>query len=430
MSSTSIKQIKARQVYDSRANPTVEVDVILEGGAMGRGTVPSGASTGKFEAVELRDGDPRRLHGKSVFKAVENVNEVLAPQIMGMDALDQAKVDQRLIALDGTPNKARLGANAVLGVSMATAWAAANALGLPLYRYLGGAQARTIPVPMIQIIGGGMHANQAIDIQDFMVIPVGAANFATAMEMVVNVYHSTKLLFQELGKPTAIADEGGFWPSFASNEEGLALLTQGIARAGYQPGEDVAIAVDVAASHFYDERRYCFALEHKAMSADEFADVLCSWVDKYAIISVEDGMAEDDWEGWQILTRKLHNRVQLVGDDLFVTNIDRIGRGIRQDIANAVLIKMNQIGTITETLAAIEFTKNAGYLPVISARSGETEDATIVHLAMATNAGQLKVGSVARTERTVKWNEAIRLEEALGASAIYPGREIFRRVIR
>jgi enolase len=426
---TLIKRIKARQVFDSRANPTVEVDVELECGISGRGTVPSGASTGVFEALELRDGDPSSFQGKSVRKAVRNVNEVIAPRVIGMDATRQSVLDQAMIALDGTANKSKLGANAILGVSMAAAWAAANASGMPLYRYLGGANAKTLPVPQVQIIGGGMHANMSIDIQDFLVIPVGARTYGKAIEMVANVYHGTKAVFSAHGKPVSIADEGGFWPTFNSNVEGLDLLVEGIQKAGYTPGKDVAIALDVAASHFYKDGKYRFAVESRERNSEEFAELMAEWVRKYPIISVEDGMAEDDWEGWKKLSDKLRTKVQLIGDDLFTTNAERIQRGIDQQIANAVLIKMNQIGTITETLDAIEQTKNAGYLPVVSARSGETEDTTIVHLAIATNAGQLKVGSIARTERTVKWNELLRIEEALGEEAIYPGAKIFERVI-
>lgn len=426
---TRIKQVKARQVFDSRANPTVEVDVLLECGARGRGTVPSGASTGIYEALELRDGNPAVFRGKSVFKAVENVNRLIAPALIGMDALNQSAVDKKMLEMDGTENKSNFGANAILGVSMATAWAAADACEMPLYRYLGGAQAVTIPVPMVQIIGGGLHAGNSIDIQDFLVIPVGAKKYSQGIEMVANVYHATKEVFIKYGKPISVADEGGFWPTFRSNAEGLDLLVEGIRHAGYQPGTEVAIALDIAASHFYKEGKYKFAAEGKEMTSKELARLLAGWVDKYPIISVEDGMAEDDWEGWAELSAQLRTRVQLIGDDLFTTNAGRIKRGIAQDIGNGVLIKMNQIGTITETLQAIELTKNAGYLPVVSARSGETEDATIVHLAIATNAGQLKVGSIARTERTVKWNELLRIEEELGAEGIYPGGDIFTRVL-
>lgn len=430
MSNTKIKQVKARQIYDSRANPTVEVDVILESGIMGRGLVPSGASTGRYEAVELRDNDSKKLGGKSVLTAVKNVNEIIGPRLIGLDALDQSFIDNLLIEIDGTTNKSNMGANAILGVSMATAWAAANSQNIPLYRYLGGSNARTLPVPMIQIIGGGKHANGSIDIQDYLVVPVGAQNFTEAIEMVINVYHATRQVFAEQGKPVSVADEGGFWPTFTSNTEGLDLLVAGIEKAGYKPGADIAIALDIAASHFYEDGKYCFSLEQCKMSSEEFADVLVSWVDKYPILSIEDGMAEDDWEGWKILTKKMNSRIQLVGDDLFVTNIDRIQRGLIEGVGNGVLIKLNQIGTLTETIQAIELTKNAGYLPIVSARSGETEDAIIVHLAIATGAGQLKVGSVARSERGAKWNECIRIEEQLGTMGIYPGRELFHRVIK
>jgi enolase len=427
---TLIKRIKARQVFDSRANPTVEVDVELECGVIGRGTVPSGASTGIFEALEMRDGDPASFQGKSVYKAVRNVNEIIAPHVIGMDATQQSVLDHALIALDGTDNKSKLGANAILGVSMAAAWAAANASGVPLYRYLGGANAKTLPVPMVQIIGGGMHAGKRIDVQDFLVIPVGAKTYSHAIEMVANVYYGTKAVFSAKGKPVAIADEGGFWPTFNTNVEGLDLLIEGIEKAGYVPGTDVAIGLDIAASHFYSNGKYRFAVENRERSSEEFAELMVEWVNKYPIVSLEDGMAEDDWAGWKTLSEKLRTKVQLIGDDVFTTKAERIQRGIDNEIANAVLIKMNQIGTITETLDAIELTKNAGYLPVVSARSGETEDTTIVHLAIATNAGQLKVGSIARTERTVKWNELLRIEEALGDEAIYPGAKIFEHVIR
>lgn len=430
MSSTAISKITARQVYDSRANPTVEVEVVLESGAKGRGTVPSGASTGKFEAVELRDNNPRRLGGKSVFTAVQNVRDIIAPNLLGLDGANQRLIDRTLIELDGTQNKAYLGANAILGVSMAAARAAAQYYSMPLYRYLGGANACLLPMPMIQIIGGGIHANHTIDVQDFMVIPVGATTFAESIEMVVNVYNSTKRVFIKKGKPISVADEGGFWPTFDSNLEGLDLLVAGIEEAGYTPGQEIAIALDVAASHFYKDGKYCFALEQLKMTSQEFTDVLASWVEQYPIISIEDGMAEDDWTGWKILSDKLKSRIQLVGDDLFVTNTSRIQQGIDKGVANSVLIKLNQIGTITETLAAIELTKNAGYLPVVSARSGETEDDTIVHLAIASGAGQLKVGSVARTERTVKWNAGIRIEEELGRLGLYPGKELLNRIIR
>ena len=434
MQDMTITAVKARQIFDSRANPTVEVEVTLACGATGRGMVPSGASTGAFEALELRDTDrPEVLGGKGVRTAIRNVEEILAPFLIGRQADRQTELDRGMIALDGTPNKSRLGANAILGCSMAVAYAAAAAKGEPLYRYLGGVQARILPVPMIQIIGGGAHAAGAIDIQDFLVIPMSAPSFEQGFAMVVDVYNATKKVFRKYGKPLAIADEGGFWPTdFKSNEEGLALLLEGIALAGYRPMEDIAIALDIASSEFYDEasEEYVFALENKRMSREEFVDLLCSWVDKYPIISIEDGCSELDWKGHALLTEKLGGRIQLIGDDLFTTNLERIRKGVAMHACNSVLIKMNQIGTMTETLEAIELTKNSGYLPVISARSGETEDATIVHLALATNAGQLKVGSVARSERAAKWNEAIRIEQALGADADYPGGAVFSRFLR
>ena len=395
-----ISDIKARQVFDSRANATVEVDVILADGSVGRGTVPSGASTGIYEVLELRDGG-KELGGKSVRKAIGNVLNEIAPRIIGLDAEDQRGIDQLMIELDGTENKSRLGANAILGVSMAVARASAASRRVPLFR------------------------------QDFLVIPLSFGTFWEGFEAVVNVYNATKKIFMELGRPTAIADEGGFWPSsFKTNEEGLEILTEGIRRAGYEPGVDLGIALDIASSEFYDKekKKYIFHLENKEFSTSEFVDLLCSWVDKYPIVSIEDGTSELDWEGSVLITEKLGGRIQLIGDDLFTTNIERIRNGVKLGALNAVLIKMNQIGTITETMDAIEFTKNSGYLPVVSARSGETEDDTIVHLAIATNAGQLKVGSVARTERAVKWNEAIRMEELLGRDGVYPGKAIFDQI--
>ena len=433
MTDYRIKSVKARQVFDSRANPTVEVDITLECGAVGRGIVPSGASTGKFEALELRDGDSSVLGGKSVRKAIDNINNIIAPKLIGVDATNQVYIDKMMIALDGTQNKSNLGANAILGCSMAVAYAAANAKGEPLFRYRGGSNAKTVPVPMIQIIGGGAHAADSIDIQDFLVIPMSADNFEDGFAMVVNVYNATKKIFAEKGKPLSIADEGGFWPTdFKTNEEGLILLTEGIKRAGYEPMKDVAIALDIASSEFYNEENgtYVFRLENKEMTREEFVDLLCDWVEKYPIISIEDGCAESDWEGSVLLTQKLGKKIQLIGDDLFTTNSERIKKGVEMGACNAVLIKLNQIGSITETMDAIELTKNSGYLPVISARSGETEDAIIVHLSMATNAGQLKVGSVARSERAAKWNEAIRMEEYLGESGYYPSADIFKRVIK
>lgn len=432
MSIFTIQEVIARQVFDSRANPTVEVDIVLEGGAMGRGTVPSGASKGLYEALELRDGDTSNLGGKSVHKAIQNIQTILAPALIGKDATKQSEIDALMVSLDGTENKSRLGANAILGCSMAVARAAAQQMGLPLYRYLGGANAKIIPVPMVQIIGGGAHAANSIDVQDFLVIPMQAASFEDGFSQVVNVYNATKRVFERHGKPLAIADEGGFWPTaFKTNEEGLQLLTEGILEAGYTPGKEICIALDIASSEFYDKERgiYRFELEDREFTREAFVDLICSWVDNYSIISIEDGCSELDWEGSALLTKRLGTKIQLIGDDLFTTRIDRIAKGIELHACNSVLIKMNQIGTITETLDAIEFTKNHGYLPVVSARSGETEDDTIVHLAIASNAGQLKVGSVARTERLVKWNECIRMEQQLGNGAVYPSGALFSRVI-
>ena len=433
MENLIIKDVKARQVFDSRANPTVEVDVVLENGIIGRGIVPSGASTGVFEALELRDGDAKHFSGKGVRNAIENIHKELKPLLVGQNANDQAMLDKKMIALDGTGNKSRLGANAILGCSMAIAYAAANAKGIPLYEHLGGINARTIPVPMIQIIGGGAHAVNSIDIQDFLVIPTGAKTFEESIEMVITVYNACKKVFEKNGKPLATADEGGFWPTdFKTNEEGLQLLTEAIVLAGYKPYDEVAIALDIASSEFYnkDKGTYSFHLENKEFTREEFVDLICEWVEKYPIISLEDACSELDWEGNKLLTEKLGKKIQLIGDDLFTTNIERIKQGVDSNTCNSVLIKMNQIGSITETLEAIEYTKNAGWLPVVSARSGETEDVTIVHLAIASNAGQLKVGSVARSERNCKWNEGIRIEEALKENGCYPSKNIFNRVIK
>lgn len=429
----TIQKVSARQIFDSRANPTVEVDVKLACGASGRGIVPSGASTGIFEALELRDIEQKNyLGGKGVRTAVRNVEDILAPILIGQQADRQVELDQKMIELDGTPNKSNLGANAILGCSLAIAYACANAKNEPLYRYLGGAGAKTIPVPMIQIIGGGAHAVNSIDIQDYLVIPVGSATFEEGFEQVVNVYNATKKVFEKYKKPLAIADEGGLWPTdFKSNEEGLKLLMEGIEQAGYRPGEDIAIALDIASSEFYNAEtgEYTFALENRKMSSEEFVELLCDWVEQYPILSIEDGCSELDWKGHALLTSKLGDRIQLIGDDLFTTNINRIRQGVKRRACNSVLIKMNQIGTLSETIEAIEYTKKCGYLPVISARSGETADVSIVHIAVATNAGQLKVGSVARSERTAKWNEAIRIEQALGRGGEYSPHKVFERFL-
>lgn len=427
MNGSRIESVSAIQIYDSRANPTVEVEIRLEDGTVGRGMVPSGASTGKFEALELRDGG-KHFSGKGVQTAIRNVNEVLGPALIGMDACDQRAIDAKLIAMDGTENKSQFGANAILGCSLATCYAAAAYEKKPLYRYLGGSMATIIPVPMVQIIGGGAHAANAIDVQDFLVIPLSAKTFAEGYAMVTETYHAAKQIFKESGRPLSIADEGGLWPTdFENNEDGLKLLVRSIEQAGYEPGVDLGIALDIASSEFYDETRgkYTFKLENRRFTSNEFSDLLCDWVGRYPIISIEDGMSELDWEGTKTLTEKLGGKIQLIGDDLFTTNIARIRKGVELGCCNSVLIKMNQIGTITETMDAIAFTQKSGYRPVVSARSGETEDATIVHLAIASGAGQLKVGSAARSERTAKWNEAIRIEKSLGSSAQYPSGKLF-----
>lgn len=426
MTDYTIKDVRAREIFDSRANPTVEVDVVLACGSVGRGMVPAGASTGAYEALELRDKDrPEVFGGKGVQTALKHVRGELRELLIGRDASRQAELDRLMIDLDGTPNKSRLGANAILGCSLAIAHAAAGADGEWLYRYLGGASAGTLPLPMIQIIGGGAHALDTVDVQDYLVMPLGARSFREAITMVVDVYNAAKKVFVKEGKPLAVADEGGLWPTgFRRNEEGLELLTRSIESAGYRPMKDVAIALDVASSEFYDKESGSYELrsEGKRLSREDFVRMLERWAADYPIISIEDGCAEDDWLGHRMLTEKLGSRMQLIGDDLFTTNVQRIREGIEQGACNAVLIKMNQIGTITETIEAIAYTRNAGMLPVVSARSGETEDTTIAHLALATNAGQLKVGSIARSERNAKWNEMLRIEDIMGPQLHYASR--------
>ena len=409
-----IDRINGRQVFDSRGNPTLEVDVFLESGIMGRAIVPSGASTGVHEALELRDNDALRFLGKSVFRAAGHVSDLLNKELKGWDVSDQRALDHRMIELDGTPNKGKIGANAILGVSLAAAKAAAAARQVPLYQYLHDAKENVIPMPMIQIIGGGLHAGNIIDIQDFLVIPVKANSFAEAMEMTFNVYFATKKIFQQRGMSVAVSDEGGFWPAFPSNETAMGVLTDAIAAAGYIPGTDVCIALDVASSHFYNNGTYKLSKDEREMRSEEFIAMQEDWVKKYPIISIEDGCAEDDWEGWVSMTNRLGDQIQLIGDDLFTTRVDRIAKGQELGAANAVLIKMNQIGTLTETLDAVEATRKAGYRPVVSARSGETEDTTMVDLCLATGAGQIKVGSITRSERLAKYNALLRIEEELG----------------
>jgi enolase len=422
---SAIVDIIGREILDSRGNPTVECDVLLESGVMGRAAVPSGASTGSREAVELRDDEPGRYLGKGVLKAVENINTEIAEAVMGLDASEQAFLDRTLIDLDGTDNKSRLGANATLAVSMAVARAAAEEAGLPLYRYFGGSGAMQLPVPMMNIVNGGSHANNSLDIQEFMIVPVSMTSFREAVRCGAEVFHALKKIIHNQGMSTSVGDEGGFAPNFKSNEECLNTILQAIEKAGYKPGEDVLLALDCAASEFYKEGKYDLSGEGLQLTSVEFANYLANLVDKYPIVSIEDGMHEGDWEGWAILTEKLGKKIQLVGDDLFVTNTKILKEGIEKNIANSILIKVNQIGTLTETFAAIEMAKRAGYTAVISHRSGETEDSTIADIAVGTNAGQIKTGSLSRSDRIAKYNQLIRIEEDLGDIASYPGRSTF-----
>jgi enolase len=427
---TNIDHIFAREVLDSRGNPTVEVEALLECGARGRVIVPSGASTGEHEAVELRDGDKGRYLGKGVLKAVENVNEIIAPEVIDLDALDQVYIDKLLLELDGTPNKGKLGANAILGVSLAVARAASEALGIDLYEYIGGVGARIMPVPMMNVLNGGKHADNNVDIQEFMIIPVGAPSVTEAIRYGAETFHALKKILSERGNTTSVGDEGGFAPNLKSNEEPLELIVGAIEKAGYKPGEDIALAIDAAASEFLTKEGYRLEAEGKILKASEMVDFYEKLVDKFPILSIEDGLGEDDWEGWKILTERLGGRVQIVGDDIFVTNTERLSRGIEEGIANSILIKLNQIGTLTETLGAIDMAKAAGYTSVISHRSGESEDVTIAHVAVATGSGQIKTGSMSRTDRVAKYNELIRIEEALGEIAEYPGRNALEAAFR
>ncbi|MBS5595388.1 MAG: phosphopyruvate hydratase [Clostridiales bacterium] len=420
-----IERIIAREILDSRANPTVEVDVWTDTGFMGRAAVPSGASTGAFEAVELRDGDKNRYLGKSVTAAVAHVNADLAPKLIGLDVCRQNELDATLIALDGSDNKGAYGANALLGISLACAKAAAAANGLSLYRYIGGANAHILPAPMMNILNGGQHADNNVDIQEFMVMPLGAPSFKEALRMGSEIYHALKNVLKARGLATAVGDEGGFAPNLSSNEEALQVIVEAIEKAGYLPGKDVFLALDVAASELYQDGKYVLAGEGTSKTADEMIDFYEGLIDRYPIISLEDGLDEEDWEGWQRLTDRLGNRLQIVGDDLFVTNTKRLVRGIEKGVGNSILIKVNQIGTLSETLAAIEMAARAGYTSVISHRSGETEDATIADIAVAVNAGQIKTGAPARTDRVAKYNQLLRIEEELGDSAVYLGRDGF-----
>lgn len=418
---SEIFDVHAREILDSRGNPTVEVEVQLETGVMARASVPSGASTGVHEAVELRDGDGKRYLGKGVTKAVQNVIERIGPELIGEEAADQVSIDQILLDLDGTPNKGKLGANAILGVSMAVAKAAALDQGVPLYRYLGGFNARTLPVPMMNILNGGKHADNTVDLQEFMVVPHGAPTFKEALRMGAEVFHNLKNVLKSRNLATTVGDEGGFAPNIRTNEEAIALIVEAIEKAGYQPGVDASIALDPAASELYREGKYHFTGEGAVRSSDEMIVYYESLLNKYPIISIEDGLAEDDWDGWQNLTRTLGNRVQLVGDDIFVTNTERLSQGIERQVANSILVKVNQIGTLTETFATVEMAKTASYTAVISHRSGETEDVTIADIVVATNVGQIKTGAPSRSERVAKYNQLMRIEEELGGAALYAG---------
>ncbi|MBC7217269.1 MAG: phosphopyruvate hydratase [Candidatus Caldatribacterium sp.] len=423
---STIFDVHAREILDSRGNPTVEVEVVLASGAFGRAAVPSGASTGTFEAVELRDGDKSRYHGKGVRKAVENVNEIIAPEIIGLDALDQALIDKTLIELDGTPNKGKLGANAILGVSLACAKAAAAYTELPLYRYLGGVNARELPVPLMNILNGGKHADSGVDIQEFMIAPCGASKFSEALRMGAEIFHTLAKVLKKRGYSTGVGDEGGFAPNLRSSVEAIEVIIEAIQMSGYEPGKDVYLALDVAASELYKDGIYIFEREGVRRNVDEMIEFYTELVEKYPIISIEDGLAEEDWEGWKKLTFALGHRVQLVGDDLFVTNKERLLRGIREKCANSILIKLNQIGTLTETMEAIEVAKKAGFTAIVSHRSGETEDTTIADLVVACNTGQIKTGSLCRSERIAKYNQLLRIEEELGDAAVFRGKEVFR----
>ncbi|MDD4601556.1 Enolase [bioreactor metagenome] len=420
-----IVDVFAREIMDSRGNPTVEVDVVLEDGTLGRAAVPSGASTGMYEAVELRDGDKSRYQGKGVLKAVENVNDLIAPELIGMEALEQVAIDKMMIELDGTPNKGKLGANAILGVSMAVAKAAAAVSNMPLYQYLGGFNTKELPVPMMNILNGGQHADNNVDIQEFMVMPVGAESFAQALRMCAEVYQGLKGVLKARGLSTAIGDEGGFAPNLTSNEQAIEVIIEAINKAGYKPGEEIGIALDVAASEIYKDGKYHLEGEGVVKTAPEMVEYYAHLAEKYPVISIEDGMSEDDWEGWSLLTERLGGKIQLVGDDLFVTNTERLGRGITAGVANSILVKVNQIGTLTETFDTIEMAKRAGYTCVISHRSGETEDTTIADIAVAVNAGQIKTGAPARTDRVAKYNQLLRIEEELDDVAQYRGKAVF-----
>ena len=427
---TFIEEIVGREILDSRGNPTVEVEVLLASGDFGRAAVPSGASTGVHEAVELRDGDSGRYGGKGVLKAVDNVNDIIAEELWAFDALDQVALDEYLIELDGTPNKGRLGANAILGVSLAAAKAAAAATGLPLYRYIGGVSAQTLPVPMMNILNGGKHATDGPDLQEFMAMPVGASSFDEALRWGTETYHALKKVLKSRGYNTGVGDEGGFAPALKSNEEAVELIVEAVQQAGYEPGRDIFVALDPAASEVYEDGMYVLKKEGRTLTGEQMVDYYEGWVDKYPIISIEDGLHEDDWDTWVLMQERLGDRIQIVGDDLLVTNVERLAQGIERKAANSILIKLNQIGTLTETLAAIEMAKRARWTAVVSHRSGETEDTTIADLVVATNAGQIKTGAPCRSDRVAKFNQLLRIEEELGSMAVYAGTSAFYNLKR
>lgn len=428
---SDIVGVNARQILDSRGNPTVEVDILLDNGTMGRAAVPSGASTGSREAIELRDGDPKRYAGKGVLKAIKNIHAKIAPKLIGIEVTEQVLIDNLLIELDGTKNKSKLGANAMLGVSLAVAKAAANELELPLFQYLGGTNAKELPVPMMNVLNGGAHADNNVDIQECMIMPVGADSFSTALRMGAEIFHHLKSVLKKRKYNTAVGDEGGFAPNLKSNEEAIEVILEAVQNAGYQIGKDILLALDVAASELYSNNKYTLEAEKKSkLSSDEMVDFIAGLVKKYPIISVEDGLAENDWAGWKRLTDMLGKTTQIVGDDIFVTNTEILAKGIQEKVANSILIKVNQIGTLTETLNAVEMAKRAGYTTVISHRSGETEDATIADIAVAVNAGQIKTGSLCRTDRVAKYNQLLRIEEVLGSTAVFKGKNVFYNLSR
>ena len=422
---SEIVSVYGREILDSRGNPTVEVEVILDSGVLGRASVASGASTGEFEAVELRDGDNNRYMGKGVLTAVNNVNEIIAPELIGFDATDQVIIDKLLLDLDGTPNKAKLGANAILGVSLAVARAAAEELEIPLYKYIGGVNAKTLPVPMSNVMNGGKHADNNVDLQEFMIMPIGASSFREALRMNAEVFHTLKNILKKEGFSTAVGDEGGFAPSFKTNEEPLKMIVKAIKEAGYRPGEDISIAIDPAASEFYHNGKYQLKAEERALTSEEMIDYYADLIEKYPIISIEDGLDEEDWNGWKIMNEKLGKKIQIVGDDIFVTNVERLKRGIEEKSANSILIKLNQIGTLTETLDTVQMAKEAGFTCVVSHRSGETSDPIIADLVVAINGGQIKTGSLCRSERIAKYNQLLRIEEELDDGAKFLGKDVF-----